>query len=169
MPSQRLVQCGQVSGTPNRSGFVCRWTAIINGVPSATLGPHVQRRCIMSLLYSKIKRRVYLTKSCLKSDDVPNFPLPKIGSLVQSVGTISIRKIAASGSRQHPPSSLHLLHAVQVLYIERTKAMSSSFNAAGRVGDSSLPRDSYRRSCVDGHRVFLERLGDWQRRQQTCA
>jgi hypothetical protein len=106
--------------------------------PSATPGPHVQRHCIMSLLYSKIKREVHIATSCLKNGDVPKFPLPKIGSLVPSVGTISIRKIAMSGCRQHPPSSLHLLRAAHVPYIERTKAMRVPSMLQGESGTRVL-------------------------------
>jgi hypothetical protein len=53
------------------------------------------------------------------------------------------------------------LRALRAAHVPLSKGShASSFNPARRVADSSPTRSSYRRGGVDGHRVYLGRLGD---------
>src|SRR5262249_35655157 len=67
------------------------------------------------------------------------------------------------GCRQHSRRRC----AAHVPLIER-KSHARSINSAGRVTDSSPSRYGYWRGRVDGHRVFVGRLGDQRHCRQTC-
>ena len=72
-------------------------------------------------IYSKLGER----QSCPKNGDIPNSPLPTIGSLVPSVGTIPHSKNRATWLwyRQRPRRLLRALYAAHLAFIERQKAM----------------------------------------------
>ena len=110
-------------------------------------------------------------QSCPKNGDIPNSPLPTIGSLVPSVGTIPTPKIEPRLALvPSAPASVAARAAYGARPSNRkAKSHASSFNSARRVTDSSPTRNRYRRRRVDGHRVFLGRLDDWRHRHQTCG
>ena len=127
--------------------------------------------CSVTVIDGAYITRLASVRAAHKSATYRILRFPSIGSVVPSVGTITTPKIEPRSARvPSAPASVAARAACSARPSDRkAKSHASSFNSAGRVADSSPPRNSYRCHRVDGHRVFLGRLDDWRHRQQTCG